>query len=268
MSYNTVDQSVESGMPVELYKFNRGVQEWNYTSNADIVMLLSVPYEPANISRSEITQSGEVSKDSITLKFPRDHEFVADFLGVAPDQQTTLTIFRGHLTDSDGEFAAYWKGRVLSSSAAGSEVTLNCESVFTSLRRSGLRARYQLTCRHSLYSDSCGVIKAAYATPAYIQSVNAHVVVNNASGSTPDGTFTGGMIELESGAMRFIVNHVGSTLYLSRPFVENINGMTVNIFPGCDHLKSTCQTKFNNLLNFGGFPYIPSLNPFGGSSIV
>ena len=73
---------------------------------------------------------------------------------------------------------------------------------------------------------------------------------------------------VESGAMRFIVNHVGATLYLSRPFVEDISGQVIDIFPGCDHLRTTCAGKFANGDNFGGFPYIPNINPFGGTAIV
>lgn len=268
MTYSAYDSSVEGGMPVELYRFNQGPLEWNYTSSAEPVLYLSTTYTPEAITRSSISQTGEMAKDGISLVFPRDNEFAAQFLGQTPDLTTTLTLYRGHLTDGDAEFVAYWKGRAVAGSAAGAEVTVECESVFTSMRRSGLRARFQRTCRHSLYGSACGLDKASYAVPAYIQSSTSFTLVNNASSLQPDGTYTGGMVELESGAMRFIVNHVGDTLYLSRPFAESVNGQTVSIFPGCDHLKSTCITKFNNLLNFGGFPYIPNINPFGGSSIV
>ena len=26
---------------------------------------------------------------------------------------------------------------------------------------------------------------------------------------------------------------------------------------GCDHTRGTCQGKFNNLVNFRGFPFVP-----------
>jgi len=42
----------------------------------------------------------------------------------------------------------------------------------------------------------------------------------------------------------------------------------VKIYPGCDRVRATCESKFDNLDNFGGFPWIPTKNPFGGSSIV
>ena len=39
-------------------------------------------------------------------------------------------------------------------------------------------------------------------------------------------------------------------------------------FAGCDRTFATCQSKFGNSLNFGGFPWIPVKNPFAGDSIV
>ena len=34
-------------------------------------------------------------------------------------------------------------------------------------------------------------------------------------------------------------------------------GDTFNVAFGCDHTQATCQSKFNNLVNFRGFPYVP-----------
>lgn len=44
-------------------------------------------------------------------------------------------------------------------------------------------------------------------------------------------------------------------------------GDTVKVYAGCDKLNTTCSTKFNNILNFGGFPFIPQDNPFTGTII-
>ena len=42
------------------------------------------------------------------------------------------------------------------------------------------------------------------------------------------------------------------TLNLSRQVAD-----TFNIIAGCDKLAATCKTKFSNMVNFGGFPFIP-----------
>ena len=45
-------------------------------------------------------------------------------------------------------------------------------------------------------------------------------------------------------------------------------GVAFEAFAGCDRTFATCQSKFGNSLNFGGFPWIPAKNPFAGDSIV
>ena len=37
-----------------------------------------------------------------------------------------------------------------------------------------------------------------------------------------------------------------------------IEGTTVQLVAGCDKLAATCRTKFSNLLNFRGFPFMPT----------
>jgi len=64
---------------------------------------------------------------------------------------------------------------------------------------------------------------------------------------------------------------------LSRLFTDQGYGMsygmiygslTVTLYPGCPRDRQTCNDRFNNLENYGGFDWIPSRNPFNGSSIV
>lgn len=268
MSYDAFETSVSSGQPVEIYIFEQGLETWRFTSGPDVVTVTSQDYEPVPIVRSEITQNNDISKSNLTITFPIDNLFAKQFLGFAPDLVTRVTVRRSHATDSANEWQDYWKGRVMLGRAAGHELQLDCESVFTSMRRAGLRAAYQKTCRHTLYSASCGVNMDTYKVTGVVQSATPTSCVVNEAGAQANGWYTGGIIKLPSGAMRFIVSHTGGGLTLSRPFVENIAGMTVEIYPGCDHLKSTCIGKYNNKLNYGGFPYIPPVNPFSGISIV
>jgi uncharacterized phage protein (TIGR02218 family) len=34
-------------------------------------------------------------------------------------------------------------------------------------------------------------------------------------------------------------------------------GDAFTVYQGCDHTPETCQSQFNNLANFRGFPYVP-----------
>ncbi len=39
-------------------------------------------------------------------------------------------------------------------------------------------------------------------------------------------------------------------------------GDTVDLILGCDNTYTTCLNKFNNLINFGGFMFLPATNPY------
>jgi len=80
----------------------------------------------------------------------------------------TLTVFRANANSLE-DFIVYWKGRVVSASWPDAAMAkLSCESVFTALKRPGLRAKYQRMCRHALYSPQCGVDRDDYLAPATI----------------------------------------------------------------------------------------------------
>jgi hypothetical protein len=83
-----------------------------------------------------------------------------------------------------------------------------------------------------------------------------------------------------------ILKQDGNTLYITWgiPFLEEYSpgqgsgygysygnsygSQTVNLYPGCNKSMDHCINRFDNILNYGGFPWIPGKNPFGGTSIV
>ncbi|MGI9277955.1 MAG: phage BR0599 family protein [Endozoicomonas sp.] len=265
---NPVDASTDNAAPVELYEFTQGLKSWYFTDSETEVVFQSKPYIPVPLSRSEVVQDEDLFRAELKVSFPRDNEFAQQFIGFAPDLPTTLSVYRGGYPN--GPFDFYWKGRVVSGRADGSEVTLECESVFTSMRRPGLRARYERVCRHVLYGEGCRVNQQKYKVTDIVQSMQRGVelTMTGVTAGLPEGHFTGGIAQTEDGSMRFITGHKGTGIVLVRPFHSLSAGDKLLVFPGCDHSLQTCRNKFNNLDNFGGFPYIPTKNPFDGSSIV
>lgn len=269
MTYLNYEVSLDSGSPVELYEFSQNNFVWRYCSCATEVEYLTNIYTPSSIVRDNIKQTTDTFKEAINLVFPKSNAFASQYLTYPPDSVTTLTIYRGHLTDADSQFIVYWKGRVIGAKTTGSEIILQCESVFTSIRRIGLRARFEYNCRHALYSVGCGASKELFKVSGSIVSVidSLNIAVAEAA-SLPDGYYNAGIVSFEDGTQRFITNHVGSTLTIARPYSGLVGGSAVDLYPGCNHTKETCLNKFNNLNNFGGFPWIPIINPYGGTSIV
>jgi uncharacterized phage protein (TIGR02218 family) len=269
MSYLTVEQSVQLGRPIELYLFTQGNQKWGFCSAALEVVHGLVTYSPSSIKRDRIKQSTDVFKNGLTITFPLDNKFAHQYIGFAPEEVTTVTIFRNHLTDTSNEFIIYWKGRVVGGSTNEQEIRLDCESVYTSIKRPGLRAKFEYNCRHALYGKGCLLDKENFKYVSTVNSVTGGLVVAvGGATSFADGHFSGGILKAFNGVTRFITAHTDNNITISRPLPELASGQAVTLYPGCDHLRATCKDKFNNLDRYGGFPWIPTRNPFDGSSIV
>lgn len=277
MSYSATEASTQDGKPVYKFLFTQGVTEFRYTSAAYFISDSAGTWEPVSIQASSIQQTGEMAKNGLKVVLPRDNKLAQTFLGKVPETTTSLTIYRGHDETDLSDFAVVWKGRIASVEADGDQLTMDAEDIFTSMRRPGLRARYQKGCRHALYSEQCGVNDYDYAVSASIIAESGFTVtvtgiIDSAGDSSAnqfeDGYFNGGIIETTDGSKRYILRHVGETLTLLSAFntldIDSVE-QEVTLYPGCLHNTSDCKNKFNNLNNYGGFPYIPGKNPFAGS---
>lgn len=289
IEYFLKELSVQLGSPILLYEFEMITGEpgaaysssssagnlfWRYCNQSFDYQWAGSTWYASAIKPSRIVQSSEINRDGLTLTFPRDDAFARQFVGFVPEFVCLVTVYRGHLTQGDDAFAVYWKGRIGASKTDKQEIKMSCESVFTSLRRYGLRARYTRTCRHVLYVGGCRLNRldfqhAGLATAADRASVTAAVFA-----SRPDGYWIGGILEAPDGAMRYIVGHSGDTVTLWRPIQSILDDLAqalpvvVYVYPGCMKSVEDCIDKFDNLENYGGFPLLPTRNPFDGRSIV
>ena len=106
------------------------------------------------VSHGNVVQSGDPRRVDLSVTFPLSDPLARRWLGPRGSTVTTLTIFRGHEQVPD-EVVAHWKGRIVSARVEGVRITLRAESLVTTLRRQGGRARYQRLCRHALYASGC-----------------------------------------------------------------------------------------------------------------
>lgn len=272
MSFADREKSIQSGEPIELYLFAIGDREYFYTSASFEIEYNYRTYIPISIGRGKIELTDQLNKNAVTINTERNNNFVLDFFSGVHERAASLTIFRGHVGEEESEFITQWKGRVINITFKEEEVEISCESVFTSLKRQGLRAKYQYLCRHVLYSSKCGVSSDTHK----IQSV---ISVDDYSGNEltvgelsnyREGYFNAGYILIDSYIYRYILAHSGSNLVLNKPLPLVEGSVGVDIFPGCNHTSDHCRNKFNNILNYGGFEHIPSVNPFStlGSNLL
>lgn len=271
MTFPTYEQAIQSGAPVELYEFEVGPNIYRYTSAPDDFVYLTKVYAAVQIVRSDVEESGELPKDAITITVPRDAD-IADRFRVAPPSDVVLvSIYRMHYDDPDADRRLFWTGRALNCEWKGAVADLSCESIYTALKRPGLRRLYQRQCPHVLYGGACGLLDTAWKTPVTLDTVSGITLTATAFGLQPDGYFAGGMVEWEAEPGRYerrgIKSHVGTTITLTHPVVGLEAGGTLDIWPGCDHSLATCDSKFSNSANYGGFPFVPNKNPFAGTNV-
>lgn len=274
MTYLEMEESAQDADTIHLFLFTRGATNYRYTNVRNDVVALANTWVATPITMSEPVHNNELSKASISIELPLAHAFAQLFLAPAQELRTSLTVFRGYASDPDEEFNAYWKGRVTAAKPNNKTVSIECESIFTSLRRPGLRARYSRLCRHALYGLRCGLDREDFAEAGTCTVATGVNVVIAEAAAFPDGWFVGGILKSPDGTTRHIVKHVGDDIQVNHvpdslvAAVAISGSEAVTLYPGCDKLSATCKSKYDNLLNNGSFPFIPSKNPMSGSSIV
>jgi uncharacterized phage protein (TIGR02218 family) len=119
---------------------------------------------------------------------------------------------------------------------------------------------YQPTCLHTLYDSGCTLVKNAFGTNGTVGSGSTASVINWSGASA---NFVQGSITFTSGVNAGVTATVGSvaagtSITLRYPLESTpAAGDGFTVYYGCDHTPGTCQSKFNNLANFRGFPYVP-----------
>lgn len=257
----------------ELYRFSEqgSALLWFFTSGNEKVTHNAEEYVPTSISRTEAEVKNELARANIEVSLPLNNPAAIRWMRDNGEKIVSLTIFE---REKNGAVNVVWKGRLASLLPGMTAITLKMESIFTSLRRPGLRARYQRSCRHPLYGRGCWVNPEAFASAASASAINGQSLTIAAAATKPDGYYVGGMLRAADGTLSYIVGHVGSSITLQRisyAITEEIAAgfpFDVTLYPGCPHTRDACSSKFNNLLNYGGFDFIPQKNPMGGSSIV
>jgi uncharacterized phage protein (TIGR02218 family) len=255
---------------VELYKIvvnNIGVgsgggsETFHWTNSDEEIEYEGDTYVPEVVSRSDMVQNNEINRQDIQLTIAPDNPLAEIYYKNPPEAVATVTVFRGEQDSSTSCFLTYWKGRIVSTRSDDWNCIVECESVFTSMRRTGARARYQVQCRHALYGTACGVNKDNYEVLGTVSAVGVDTLTVTGADSQDDGYFVGGMVERD-GIFRFIVGHTGTTIRLWRQFNEVEVSDSVKLYPGCNRTLTVCDERFNNALNYGGFPWLPNTNPF------
>lgn len=275
------EQSAERGRPLDLYTFSWLSSSVRYVNTEDAGGLFNfqgIDYTPEVIGREKIQKTGEVDQSVLNVTVDISNEVAALFIGTPPASRVEILIQRVHETMSPLTILTQFRGYVESMSVVGGEATLKCYPFNEFFRREVPRFTYQGLCNHDLYDSQCGVLEATSpnrltGTVLSVTQGGKVLEVQGASGvldnKSPLQAFKGGFARNQASTdYRQIIDQDGDFITIISPFRENVSGVDLVLQRGCDHDPFTCRDKFSNIDNFGGFPYIPEVNPFTQSNFV
>jgi len=273
VSIDALEKSAYGAAPQELYLFTRYTDAWRFTDwDQDVqigqeLYLATVPH-----TRNEPEFSEEVRHAQLKIKTTPDHPVVDMLVKGAPNDPVWVTVYRMMLGDS--ERLMRWQGKVISASIDENsfEAELLCEPVEKVYGKSSFRHTYGPMCRHRLYGTACGAVEANFSKNITITGISDDklTLVSADFAGKPVNWWRYGSIWI-SEVRRYaqVVSSTGSTVVIRVPIPGLAISHTGKVTPGCDHVYKKvsgvfgdCKEKFDNTINFGGFPFTPTKNPY------
>jgi uncharacterized phage protein (TIGR02218 family) len=253
----------------ELYDWARGAQHWRFTNGDRVATLNSQTYTPAAITRTSLADTQEAMKNQLDVTVPLSFPMLTLFDGGAvPTEIITLTLYqmRGNMVSTA------WKGIFANPTFSGKDAVLHHLPPDASAAAIGLTPPWSKTCHLPVYSAGlgrCNASRERMRVDGTVTGVAGRTLQAAAFAAHPDDWFTRGWVQWKVGLAteyRRIVAHAGDTLTLSAP--ANVPaGTAVTAYPGCDQLLQTCHDKFDNVINYGGCPWLPSSDAFGSDPL-
>lgn len=263
MAFNDLETGFATARPVELFKFTGSYNTYRMTSYVDNVTNSEGTYTATVMRRSKIQEaSQEETGISMDIELPYSHPMVTEYAFQDSPPSLIMEFWRAH-PENYNDKILMWKGNVLSWSIERRVAKIKVPSVF-SYKLSGQcpPPKYQGPCNHVLYDERCAVDPTSFTHSTTVLLITENIIVLNSNPFADDACNAGEMIYAVGGERRMVIDNVGTSFTVSSPFAGLEVGATVSIRQGCDHRFTTCRDKFSNGINFGGFPLVPTNNPF------
>lgn len=291
MSYSSVLETVFGKRPAWLYRFRRGSEERFFTSRSSDYLdpdfdffdqqdvffgadFFNRTYVSTALFQSRIKNTSAIGRAETTFTFPQSNIWAQEYITDNGYEDNEVFVYHVFGNDVDLEQVLRFRGRVVAVQPALTRIVLTAENRFTELRRKGLSAVIQRPCRHALYHDrggyGCNLNIADFETEGTLTALSENVATVGAASGQADGYYSGGVFTWQ-GKRQFIVSHTGGSLTLLGPIsglaaALASSNQSVKIAPGCDLSRATCNDKFDNLVNFGGFPWADE-TPYDGKTL-
>ena len=278
MSFDTIDQSVQSATPVELYTFQSTTSTWYRTSYENDVTFGGHTYTAVPGGRDSISIV-DMANDQAALAVDilATDAIAQNFVAGVPPDSLQITVTRYY--PSYGVSLQFWQGYASSISFKGRFASFRVPNgTFDALSCDVPNVSATRHCNNVLYDAQCGITPAgsAFSMPfsvtRTITSISADgrtIGLSSATPSTPLNNYSvhGNLVHNSTGLQRSIIGEAtnGLTVTLATQFPNSVLniGDSITVQAGCDHtMSASCSAKFNNAVNFGGIPNLPPSNIF------
>lgn len=245
-----------------------------YTSHDESITYLGVTYKPcAGLEGSAIelgAVSGSVGNQELKGFFDDDDIKQGDLLNGLYDG-ATVEIWIYPWGNTTGEIPFRITAGIIGKVQENEDgFTAEVLSIGAQLQQQALLEVYSAPCRYKLGGSRCGVELACLTATGTVTSVADRSVRDAASRrqfsdtgrSEVDGWYEYGVLTWTSGSNAGVSVEVkvfaDKTFTLWRPMQFEIEiGDEYSVAPGCAKTVDHCRYKFDNYLNYGGFPDVP-----------
>jgi len=266
MTYTTKDKSVSDGAPIECYQFVAPFKTWRYTSHSEPVTVAGNVYTPLPIVRTAI-DTGSIIDSLVTMDFviPSMDDLALSFCFEQSPKELIATVYRVHEGDDySTQYKVEWIGTFSGASASGDLATLSTSSLFQTELNSNMSAvLYQRSCNHVLFDARCKVVRATYTHSTIVTKVQDQIITVDDMFYAASELISGEMTNTRTGEVQGIITNLADVIRVGYKFFDIIVGDTVELTLGCNHSRlGHCKTRFSNVVNYGGFDFIPSKDTF------
>lgn len=275
MTYNAREISIQDGQPVELYTIVLSGRTYRLTSAEEDVTFDGYAYQATpGLGRGPITLKQVGKMREIEVWIGRAHEVAAVAMSNGiPPRTATLLLKQFHRGDTEAR--QLWSGNIDQARVDGVLLRMRVPSSADAMLNVSLPfAKVSRACQHMLYGVGCEVNRdyLTYGNHEFMSASDAVSqigttlvvsVLEDALGSARANQWAqfGEVRRVVDGERRSILSQTGTTLELDVPFAYVFGGDALEVYAGCDHQMTTCNSKFDNHQKFGGHPGAPDTNP-------
>lgn len=277
------DFETADGQPIALLTIQSGAISFRYTNVGREVEVGALTYSPVSFSYTEPGLSKDSDDAQVTIRMPNVTTAMSLYNGQYRSNLTTVTIERFHNNDPGENLQIFFKGIVGSVNRENNEGVWLVMPFQTGNFRVP-RANYGSLCSSFLYdSPGCSLSRDDFRYVTTITSItNGGIDIGftglRARAATLDAGISSalssaeldlywqaGYIATDAGEVREIMlGDVGGdpdVVRILQPFRDAVVLEPVTVFAGCNMGLDICDRKFDNAINFRGWPYVPEVDP-------